>query len=150
MDYNNLHLAGFISSFVALMSAFLILIGTTSLSGDRLVRLHDIIVVSRDIIGSGLCVACNTTLLVNGYIYVSVTTDGSCNPALSPEISGIDVCAPIGRPDDADIGCGSLAMAIVVLSLGCVGPMCACVSITVCSVLAWYHAHRYKMGGTYA
>ena len=77
---------------------------------------RDLAFLSRNTIGSGLGVACETTISTPDTTF-KTTTDGPCNPD-SPDISGVEVCHAIGRPQDAGIDCLSLTLSIsfVVLS----------------------------------
>jgi hypothetical protein len=123
------------SPILAILAGFFLLIGATSLGGERLLHVHGLAVASRQTIGAGLGVACRTTLVYGGgQGTLLVSTDGPCNPDPEPDISDVDVCSRIGHPDDIDLGCGSLAVAVTMTALGAVGLLAVALLYV---VLAW-------------
>ena len=122
--------------FFVCMAVFFIAIGATALVDDpHLSRVHGLSVASRQTVGHGLGVACKTTLVYGGGRgTLLVTTDGPCNPDPEPDISDVDVCSRLGKPDDVHLGCRSLAPAVTLTALGAVTLLAAAAFY---AVLAW-------------
>ena len=124
------------SPILAILAGFFLILGATSLGGQRLLHVYGLAVASRQTIGAGLGVACRTTLVYGsgGQGTLLVSTNGPCNPDPEPDISDVDVCSRIGHPEDIDLGCGSLAVAVTMTALGAVGLLAVALFYV---VLAW-------------